>query len=860
MGGRKIISIMLVIITVVSLVQLPTSVVSSSSSTLLYTIAHISDVQDLSQYYPSTLNYTFQWIENRKNDLNIIAIVITGDLVNTYNDVSQWQNYLKAKSLTTIPVYEVAGNHDSNYGQDFTYYEQYIGSNETFYVTAISEHFMLVGISWNGTDNMITEDMVSKFRAAIRYNPDKYFIIATHYYMDENAVLSPLGQLIYDELYLNYTRNVAMVLCGHVHTRLSNVRNGLHEYITNIQGADQSYVRLFKVYSNFTVVMELWRLKPTPEELVETQKFTLPQLSWRFDIGGKGVWYVYDGATIHDYSDVIGNKALVSANVGNLLVLTDDYQEYIYKYDNGSLAELLENDVGYLRSIHYLEWYGKWLIGNANPDYPPLVWFDGSNVTPAFATHQRIYIVGGWNDDVGGEERVFEVFDTINGTWYRLPDAPSAFDGGGSYGPLIAMNGKLYFINSSKYIWEYNPEDGEWRPLSKRPVDAGFAMFTVYKGRIYIFGGQIGETSVDDVDIYDPVEDRWYKSALPEVRDEGVAVPTPTGIFVIGGEITPSQVKTTNWFFDPETTSITSKAPMPFAGEGMGAAYTGGYIYMFGGESDGTVYNYAYRYNVETNTWEALANLPDTRNHMVVVALSGKLYIIAGCKGAPYWYSQTWRYDPATNSYETLPSVSVARGRLQGAAYNPRITSIASRDGREILVGGASLLDFIDREGNIYHLEDEIGWKTVTAIDYWVSRGVYVIGTINGFLYEFNPDTKEIAKLTGVEMDEITHLVVNQEHGYLVVVGYVSGAQKIYVFDGTTWIDKTAQVDVGTIRSVTYGVGKVLIAGDNGVVEVTDWSEVKPIVTAPVLSVKFVPAQTPLKMQPSPPPPAPPKK
>ena len=292
---RKAYSSLIVVLILLSVLQAALvfniSKVEATSGTLLYSFVHLSDTQDLSQHYPSTLNYTFQWLESKKAEWNITAIIITGDLVNTYNDVQQWENYVKAKTHTTIPVYETAGNHDNNYGADFTYYNQYIGSNETFYTVNLTDQFSLIGISWNGSDNMVSSSYIQSLKEEIASHPDRYFIVATHWYMGEvdgdPTVLSSLGSLIYNELYLNYPKSLVLVLCGHVISGgvgviISNVRGGLHEYMTDIQGANRSYVRVFKVYSNNTVTMELWRLIPSPEELVETESFELPQLGVRY--------------------------------------------------------------------------------------------------------------------------------------------------------------------------------------------------------------------------------------------------------------------------------------------------------------------------------------------------------------------------------------------------------------------------------------------------------------------------------------------------------------------------------------------------------------------------------------------------
>jgi len=268
---------------VVALFSIP--VHAQDSDGLLYSFVHFSDTQTLVQSYPETLNYTFQWIESKKSEWNITAIIVTGDLVQTYNDTSQWQTYVNAKSLTSIPVFEVAGNHDNNNGEDFSYYNNYIGSNETFYTANLTDRFTLIGISWNTTNNIVSDSYIQELKDEIATHSDRYFIIATHWYMGEHSgdptVLSSLGSLIYNELYLNYPDNVVLVLCGHITdggigVKIANTRDGLHEYMTNIQGENASYVRVFKVYSNNTIIMELYRLIPQPVELVETDSFQLP--------------------------------------------------------------------------------------------------------------------------------------------------------------------------------------------------------------------------------------------------------------------------------------------------------------------------------------------------------------------------------------------------------------------------------------------------------------------------------------------------------------------------------------------------------------------------------------------------------
>jgi metallophosphoesterase superfamily enzyme len=83
------------------------------NNTVTYSFIHLSDPQSLTTNYPETLNLTFSHIESLKNTYNISAIIITGDLVNSWDNTKEWETYIHARNLTTIPVYEIAGNHDT---------------------------------------------------------------------------------------------------------------------------------------------------------------------------------------------------------------------------------------------------------------------------------------------------------------------------------------------------------------------------------------------------------------------------------------------------------------------------------------------------------------------------------------------------------------------------------------------------------------------------------------------------------------------------------------------------------------------------------------------------------------------------
>ena len=179
----------------------------NSSTSTTYSFVHISDTQGLASRYPNTYDYTFSYLDSIKERYNISAIIITGDLVNTWNNTKEWDAYSHAVHQTSIPVYVIAGNHDTKGGQDYHYYTLYTGNTKNTYVTSI-ENFDLVGI--NFADNR--KDFAS-LRKTIVTSPKNLTIIATHYYMDEDGTLSPLGTDIDQQLIVKPT----IILAGHIH-------------------------------------------------------------------------------------------------------------------------------------------------------------------------------------------------------------------------------------------------------------------------------------------------------------------------------------------------------------------------------------------------------------------------------------------------------------------------------------------------------------------------------------------------------------------------------------------------------------------------------------------------------------------
>ncbi len=175
-----------------------------------YSFVHLSDTQNLASCFPATYNLTFSYLDSVKEPYNITAIILTGDLVNTWNSQEEWDTYSRARNHTTIPVYTVAGNHDADYGRNYEYYTSHTREPGRNSMTSVAD-FDFVGINY--ADKTLTAGEFSRLRASLTSSTRQEVIIATHYYMDEDGSLSPLGKGIDKKLIVKPT----LVLMGHMH-------------------------------------------------------------------------------------------------------------------------------------------------------------------------------------------------------------------------------------------------------------------------------------------------------------------------------------------------------------------------------------------------------------------------------------------------------------------------------------------------------------------------------------------------------------------------------------------------------------------------------------------------------------------
>jgi N-acetylneuraminic acid mutarotase len=216
-----------------------------------------------------------------------------------------------------------------------------------------------------------------------------------------------------------------------------------------------------------------------------------------------------------------------------------------------------------------------------------------------------------------------------------------------------------------------------WKVLSPIGKHVYGMTTAVLDNKIHLLGGVHGEDWTDPVDfhqVYDPTSDSW--SLLEPIPDPcwgigwGMSAVYGGQIYLFGGGSGPGlEGSVRAWVYDPIIDAWSHLADMPVERINGAAVTAGDYIYIFGGHRDHTPPTdeliSAYRYDPSTDTYERVANMPETATFITRSFYKGYIYAISGLEhewlGQPsepqinYVYGQgVLKYDVAGDSWTKL--------------------------------------------------------------------------------------------------------------------------------------------------------------------------------------------------------------
>jgi N-acetylneuraminic acid mutarotase len=205
--------------------------------------------------------------------------------------------------------------------------------------------------------------------------------------------------------------------------------------------------------------------------------------------------------------------------------------------------------------------------------------------------------------------------------------------------------------------------------------------------KIYIIGGEVDKTATNLVEVYDTVENVWYKSPpLPMNLDHLAAASFENKIYVVGGFDEGGHPSNRLFIYDPIRDVWGEATNMPTARGALTAEFIDGILYAVGGDTNIAADQGGYdpagqsnineAYNPETDSWVTKTPMPLARHHHVSAVADGKLYIIGGRYGlspSDQSFLNTGAnevYDPAKDTWVSLESMLTNSSGASAAYVN----------------------------------------------------------------------------------------------------------------------------------------------------------------------------------------------
>jgi len=227
-----------------------------------FTIIVVPDTQGYTKQYPWLFDNQTQWITDNVETLNIVFVTHLGDLVDSYDNITQWENanFSMSKLGDNVHWAVLPGNHDGFYGNpvDLTNYDKYFGyerfSGKSWYVgtykaedtknsyqlfSAGGDDYLIFHIQYNPSDDVLfwASNVIDQY-------PDRRVIVSTHDYIAgpiDTGYRSHMGERIWHSLIKQHADQIFLVLCGHSGTQntLIDAVNGhtVYQLLSDYQNA-----------------------------------------------------------------------------------------------------------------------------------------------------------------------------------------------------------------------------------------------------------------------------------------------------------------------------------------------------------------------------------------------------------------------------------------------------------------------------------------------------------------------------------------------------------------------------------------------------------------------------------------------
>jgi N-acetylneuraminic acid mutarotase len=231
----------------------------------------------------------------------------------------------------------------------------------------------------------------------------------------------------------------------------------------------------------------------------------------------------------------------------------------------------------------------------------------------------------------------------------------------------------------------YDPSTNSWVQKAVIPDKAGWPAVAVFKGKIYLFGGDnkgIDARPVARSFVYDPEKDSWSEIApLPAPRSYAAATAVGEFIYIYGARtLVNDKDDLSTYRYDPEENNYTRMADLPEAARFITQGYYNGNIYVLHGETSKEVMaDGILRYDIVHNSWTKL-DIPrpikakwTLTQHSTQVFSGSKLFVAGGKPPEAKRTPMVISFDMKTKQFGKIDPLPAGRCCGAGGVINGKL-------------------------------------------------------------------------------------------------------------------------------------------------------------------------------------------
>src|SRR4051794_17047835 len=210
------------------------------------------------------------------------------------------------------------------------------------------------------------------------------------------------------------------------------------------------------------------------------------------------------------------------------------------------------------------------------------------NAPAVAAIGSRIYVIGGFDGVTNIPVAAVRVFDASSRTWSTAADLPAPRGGAAA----VLLDGKIHVLGGGNDVSTiadhsvYDPASDAWSAAAPLPRPEGSAAAVALDGKVWAIGGRSGFDDYGGVYVWSPANDSWTRGPSIPARGTAGAAIWRGSVYVFGGESQrTSSVLGDVYRLAPGGTAWKRVSKLPTARNYARAVVFGGRIYVVGGST-----------------------------------------------------------------------------------------------------------------------------------------------------------------------------------------------------------------------------------------------------------------------------------